>query len=77
MYLLQTGSDSGIRGMFMILGLILRVIGLFYCKDKAKELNRSEGGWALFGFLSPILAMIWISCLKPVMKWEQEKKKTK
>ncbi len=72
MYLLQTGND-GIRGMFMILGLILRVIGLFYCKDKAKELNRSTGGWATFGFLSPILAMIWISFMKPIISWEEKK----
>jgi hypothetical protein len=73
MYLLQTGNDGGMTGMFMILGLILRVIGLFYCKDKAKELNRSEGGWALFGFLSPIVAMIWISFMKPIIKWEENK----
>lgn len=73
MYLLQTGNDGGMTGMFMILGLILRVIGLFYCKDKAKELNRSEGGWALFGFLSPILAMIWISFMKPIISWEEKK----
>lgn len=74
MYLLQAGNDGGMRGLFYILGLILRIVGLFYCKDKAKELNRSTGGWATFGFLSPILAMIWISCLKPIIKWEQEKK---
>lgn len=73
MYLLQTGNDGGMTGMFMILGLILRVIGLFYCKDKAKELNRSDGGWALFGFLSPIVAMIWISFMKPIIKWEENK----
>jgi hypothetical protein len=75
MYLLQAGNDGGMTGMFMILGLILRVIGLFFCKDKAKELNRSTGGWATFGFLSPIVAMIWISCLKPIMKWEENEKK--
>jgi hypothetical protein len=72
MYLLQTGND-GAAGFLMIIGLILRVIGLFYCKDKAKELNRSEGGWALFGFLSPILAMIWISFMKPIISWEENK----
>ncbi len=72
MYLLQTGNDGAVF-MFMILGLILRLFGLFYCKDKAKELNRSEGGWGLFGFLSPILAMIWISFMKPIIKWEENK----
>lgn len=72
MYLLQT-TDAGMTGMFLFLGLILRIIGLFYCKDKAKELNRSEGGWATFGFLSPILAMIWISFMKPHTTWEENK----
>jgi hypothetical protein len=75
MHFLQAGIDGGMTGMFMILGLILRVIGLFYCKDKAKELNRSTGGWATFGFLSPIVAMIWINCIKPIMKWEANEKK--
>lgn len=74
MYLLQAGNDGGMSGLFMILGLILRVIGLFYCKNKAKELNRSTSGWAIFGILSPIVAMIWISCLKPIIKWEENKK---
>lgn len=74
MYLLQSGNDGGAAVFILIIGLALRFIGLSYCKNKAKELNRSTGGWATFGFFSPILAMIWISFLKPVMKWEEEKK---
>ncbi len=74
MYLLQAGNDGGMTGLFLIIGLILRVIGLFYCSNKAKELNRSSGGWGTFGFLSPILAMIWISCMKPIIKWEGNEK---
>jgi hypothetical protein len=72
MYLLQQNGNGSIAGVLMFFGLILRIVGLFYCKDKAKELNRSTGGWATFGFLSPILAMIWISCLKPIIKWEEK-----
>jgi hypothetical protein len=40
------------------------------CSNKAKELNRSSGGWGFFGFVSPIIAMIWINCLKPITIWD-------
>ena len=73
MYLLQSGNDSGAAVLFIIIGIGLRIFGLFYCKDKAKELNRSEGGWGFFGFFSPILAMIWISFMKPHITWEENK----
>lgn len=72
MLLLQQNDNGGIAGVFVILGFVLRIVGLFFCKEKAKELNRSTGGWATFGFLSPILAMIWISFMKPIIKWENE-----
>lgn len=74
MYLLQTGNDGGAAVFILIIGLALRFIGLSYCKNKAKELNRSTGGWATFGFLSPILAMIWMNCLKPIIKWQGNEK---
>ena len=60
-------SGSG----FLIIGLILRIVGIFVCASKAKELNRSAGGWGFFGFASPILAMIWIQFMKPVTDWER------
>lgn len=58
------------RAIFMIFGLILRIVGAVVCANKAKELNRSTGGWGFFGFISPIIAMIWIQFMKPVMLWE-------
>ena len=58
-------------GIFVIIQLILRFVGIFVCSNKAKELNRSSGGWGFFGFVSPIIAMIWIHCLKPITIWEQ------
>jgi hypothetical protein len=58
------------RGILIILGLGLRIIGAVVCSNKAKELNRSTGGWGFFGFLSPIIAMIWIQFMKPVMVWD-------
>lgn len=61
------------QGVVVII-LILRVVGIFVCSNKAKELNRSQGGWGFFGFASPIIAMIWIHCMKPVMKWDENVK---
>jgi len=59
------------QGGVVIIVLILRIVGIFVCVNKAKELNRSTGGWGFFGFVSPIIAMIWIHCMKPVMKWDE------
>ena len=57
-------------GVVLIIQLGLRIIGVIVCSNKAKELNRSTGGWGGFGFVSPILAMIWIQFMKPVMVWD-------
>lgn len=57
-------------GVFLIL-FILRIFGAIFCSNKAKELNRSSGGWGFFGFISPIIAMIWINCLKPITNWDK------
>ena len=58
------------RAIFMIIGLALRIVGAVVCSNKAKELNRSTGGWGFFGFTSPIVAMIWIQFMKPIMVWD-------
>jgi len=58
------------QGGFVIVVLILRIVGVMVCVNKAKELNRSTGGWGFFGFVSPILAMIWIQFMKPVTNWD-------
>jgi uncharacterized membrane protein len=62
-------EDSG--GVFVILGLVLRIVGVIVCSNKARELNRSTGGWGFFGFIMPIIAMIWIQFMKPVMVWDK------
>ena len=56
--------------IFIVLGFILRIVGAIVCSNKAEELNRSTGGWGFFGFVSPIIAMIWIQFMKPVMVWD-------
>lgn len=72
MILLQANAD-GPAGI-LIFQFILRIVGLIVCINRAKELNRSEGGWGFFGFIAPVIAMIWIYCLKPVVKWENQSK---
>ncbi len=59
------------EGAVVLFQLLLRVVGTIVCVNKAKELNRSTGGWGFFGFVSPILAMIWIHFMKPIMKWDE------
>lgn len=59
------------QGIIMILGFVLRIVGAIVCSNKAKELNRNTGGWGFFGFIMPIIAMIWIHFMKPVMVWDE------
>jgi hypothetical protein len=60
------------EGILPILLIVLRIVGVLVCSNKAGELNRSKGGWGFFGFISPIIAMIWIHCMKPIMTFEKE-----
>lgn len=59
------------EGILVIIQFGLRIVGAVVCVNKAKSLNRSTGGWGFFGFVMPIIAMIWIHFMKPVMKWEE------
>lgn len=59
------------EGLVVIIQLVLRIVGAVVCVNKAEKLNRSTGGWGFFGFVSPILAMIWIRFMKPVIKWDE------
>ncbi|RCW91316.1 hypothetical protein [Winogradskyella arenosi] len=59
------------EGAVVIIQLGLRVVGMIVCANKATELNRSSGGWGFFGFVSPIIAMIWIHCMKPITLWDE------
>lgn len=55
-----------------IIGLILRIGGAWYCSNKAGKLNRNQLGWGFFGFISSILAIIWIQFMKPNVEWESK-----
>lgn len=54
-----------------IILLIVRILVTIYCVNKAKDLNRSQLGWGIFGFFIPIIAIIWIQFLKPIIKTEK------
>ncbi len=62
------------QGVIVIIQLALRIVGAIVCTNKAKSLNRSTGGWGFFGFVMPIIAMIWVHCIKPVMQWDENVK---
>lgn len=51
---------------------ILRIVITVYCVNKAGELKRYKFGWGLFGFILPLVALIWIQFLRPI----EENKKT-
>ena len=55
-----------------VLLIVIRIVGVLVCVNKAEELNRSKGGWGFFGFVSPIIAMIWIHYMKPIITFEKE-----
>lgn len=71
MILLQTHSSGG-EPIILVIQLVLRLVGIIVCSNKAKELNRSTGGWGFFGFIMPIVAMIWVHCIKPIVKWDNQ-----
>jgi hypothetical protein len=54
--------------MWYLIHFVVRIVGVFVCSKKAKELNRNSNGWGLFGFISPILAICIIYAIKPLDK---------
>jgi hypothetical protein len=64
-------QQDGASPIFLLVNLVLRICGVYYCSDKAVNLNRNSSRWGLFGFLSPIVAMIWISNINPIISWEE------
>ncbi len=52
-------------GTYSLISLIVRILISVYCVNKAGELNKDKTGWGFFGFLLPIIAIIWIQFVKP------------
>lgn len=48
----------------IIIPLLLKIVGIIVCVRKAKSLHRNQFGWGFFGFISPIIAMIWVYNIK-------------
>lgn len=59
------------EGGVIVLQLILRIICMVVCSNKAKSLNRNSLGWGLFGFVFIFIPVIWIYFLKPITDWEK------
>jgi hypothetical protein len=56
-----------------IILLILRIVICVVVVKQAQKKNRSAVGWGIFAFFLPIVAWIWISCLKVNMEWSESK----
>jgi hypothetical protein len=52
--------------VLLIFQLVLRIVGVIVCSNKAKKLNRNATNWGIFGFIAPILAIIWVQFMKPL-----------
>jgi len=70
---MNEGDYSG----FQILLFVFRIGITIYCVIRAGELNRSKVGWGVFGFLIPLVALIWIQFIKPKTIWEEQSRKTR
>ena len=57
--------DQSSYATLQVVLLVVRIVITIYCVNKAGELNRSKGGWGIFGFFLPIIALIWIQFMKP------------
>lgn len=50
--------------LLSVILIILRIIITVYCINRAEVLQRSKLGWGFFGFILPLLALIWIQFVK-------------
>ncbi len=64
----MNSEEYGIIYFFLF---ILRIVITIYCVNKARKLNRNVWGWGIFGFLLPIVALIWIQFMKPRLFWDK------
>ena len=64
--------DEGSYAVLQVILFAARIGITIYCVNKAGQLNRSKGGWGVFGFFLPIIALIWIQFMKPKMVWDDQ-----
>ncbi len=67
--------DSTMYFFISIILFLLRIGITIYCVNTAGQLSRSKFGWGLFGFIVPLLALIWIQFMKP--KYSEEELRDK
>jgi hypothetical protein len=65
-------EDGGVGIFLVFINIILKIVGVIVCSDKASKTNRNSTTWGIFGFFMPIIAMIIASTLKPKTDWHNE-----
>jgi formate hydrogenlyase subunit 3/multisubunit Na+/H+ antiporter MnhD subunit len=61
----------------VIIQIVFRVIAAVICTFRARNLNRSQTIWGIFGFIFPVLAVIAVFLMKNKIAWHLSKNKTK
>lgn len=64
-------DSNQMASIILLLQFILRIAGSVFCNNRAEKLNRGTSRWGWLGFFFPVVAMIWILCLRPNVKWEK------
>jgi len=57
--------DKETYAIVQVILFIVRIIITIYCVNKAKSIGKSAGGWGVFAFFLPIIALISIQFVKP------------
>jgi len=55
-----------------LLAVAFRIFAINYCIKKARKLNRNVTGWAIFAFLIPLVAIIFINNVSPIYGQRQQ-----
>ena len=58
--------STNAMAVFVIVSIVIRILVASVCSDLAKKQNRDTTAWSLFGFFSPVLALIIQGLLKKV-----------
>lgn len=54
-----------------MIAIVLGLLGAVLCGVIASQKNREVAGWVVFGLFLPIVALIWLACLKTKITWSK------
>lgn len=57
-----------VAAIFALLSLVLRILITIWCVNIARRQNRNSGGWGVFAFFTPTLALVIIGLLRKLCK---------